>query len=78
MSEILREVYSCTHSACHALMSDIIHLLPLPKKKKKMFSVMFSTLVHHFQLLKQLMRSKHLKSVAVEESIHTLHSSLNV
>lgn len=39
---------------------------------------MFSTLVNHFQLLKQLMRGKHLKLVAAEESIHTLHSSLNV
>ena len=36
---------------------------------------MFCTI---FQLLKQLKRGKHLKLVAAEESIHTLHSSLNV
>ena len=43
-----------------------------------MFSGMFSALVHHFQLLKQLMHGKHLRLVAAEESIHTPHSSHNV
>lgn len=65
--------------------SNIIHFLSIfvsRKTKTLFFGVMFSTLVHNFLffliLLNQLMRGKHLKLVAAEESIHTPHSSLNV
>lgn len=63
---------------CHTISVKHNSFLVYLNLQKTMFSVMFSTLELHFQLLKPLMRGKHLKLVAAEESFHTLHSSLNV
>lgn len=58
-------LFVCIRDQC------LIHFLSTSQKKKKSSSVWCFA-------LKQLMRGKHLKLVAAEESIHTLHSSLNV